>query len=349
MKKLAKLATLAMAFTLALGTLSGCSSSSSTEAGVVRVGFMPYYASVPLQVIQDNGLDEKYGFEMETVMFASGGPMAEALGAGEWDIGQIGAGGMSAIPNYNAKLIADVQSEMDGTYILARSDSPVIAAGANVDGYPEVLGDAASVEGLTILCTVGNISHYMALDYIQKMGLDIADVDIVHMETATIANAFISGEGDLACFGDPTACLQLAAEDEYTPVGGLKKQGISQQDAMLVGEDFYESNQDDIVNFMMAWYEACELLNADEEYEYEMAMKFYTENGRTVDESTVRQEIEISAYTDPSNFYDREVGLWMTGLIECYVSSGTMEETVLDALKENIDTSLAEQAMEQMG
>ena len=47
---------------------------------VIRIGAMAYYLSVPLQVIQDEGLDKKYGFEMEIIDFPSGGPMAEALG-----------------------------------------------------------------------------------------------------------------------------------------------------------------------------------------------------------------------------------------------------------------------------
>ena len=62
--------------------------------------------------------------------------MAEALGAGEWDIGPIGAGGMIAIPNYNAKLIADVEYEMDGAWIFARSDSEIAKAGKNLTAFP---------------------------------------------------------------------------------------------------------------------------------------------------------------------------------------------------------------------
>ncbi len=113
---------------------------------VIRVGSMAYYLSVPLQVIMDEKLDEKYGFELQIIDFPSGGPMAEALGAGQWDIGPIGAGGMIAIPNYNAKLIADVESEMDGAWIIARPNSKIVKAGKNLEKYPDVIGSTEALK-----------------------------------------------------------------------------------------------------------------------------------------------------------------------------------------------------------
>ncbi len=344
MKKSTRLLSLALATGLVAASVSGCG-SSATEEGVVRVGFMPYYASVPLQVIEDEGLDEKYGFDMELVMFASGGPMAEALGAGEWDIGQIGAGGMSAIPNYDAKLIADVQYEMDGAWILVREDNPLLDAGNTLSDWPELIGSAEALAGQTMLGTVGNISHYMAIDYVNKFGLDISEMDFVHMETAQVMNAFVAGEGDIACMGDPTSAMQLVS-DGYVVVGGLKQQGASQQDAMLVGADYYDNNQEDIVKFLKAWYEAAAMLNADPDYEFEMTYKFYSETGgRDVTEATVQQECDFNSYIDASNWQDKETGAWMRGLIECYVDSGTMEASTLEALENNIRMDLVEEAM----
>ncbi len=338
-----KIVLVAVALLLCVSFVTAGGGSEAKE-GVVRVGYMPYYASVPLQVIQDENLDEKYGFVMETIMFPSGGPMAEALGAGEWDIGQIGAGGMSAIPNYNAKLIADVQYEMDGAWILARADSAIVKAGSNLADYPEVLGSAATVKGSTVLGTVGNISHYMAIDYVQKFGLDISDVNFIHMETAQVANAFKAGEGDIAGMGSPTAAMEMVA-DGYVRIGGLKQQGISQQDAMLVSDEYYNNNRTDIINFMKAWYEATGMLNADPAYEFEMTKKFYTAGGRTVSDDSVQQECDFNSYIDATNYMNKETGAWMKGLIECYVESETVDASTLEALKENTKLDIVEEVL----
>ncbi len=329
---------------LLCGSFVVAGGGSEAQEGVVRVGFMPYYASVPLQVIEDENLDEKYGFEMETIMFPSGGPMAEALGAGEWDIGQIGAGGMIAIPNYDAKLVADVQYEMDVAWILARPDSAIVQAGYTLADWPEIMGSAATVEGATILGTVGNISHYMGIDYVQKFGLDMSEVNFIHMETAQVANAFIAGEGDIACMGDPSAAMALL-DQGYVRIGGLKQQGVSQQDAMIVSAEYYENNVEDIKNFLKAWYEATDALNADFEYEKEMMAKFYTAGGRNVSDVAITTEAESCSYIDSTNYVNNVTGSWMAGLIECYVESGTMEKSTLDALRRNTKLEIVEEVL----
>lgn len=351
MKKLAKIVSLALVGCLAMSCITACGKDSSSNGGgegnvpVIKVGFMPYYASVPLQVIKDEKLDEKYGFEMDAILFPSGGPMAEALGAGEWDIGMIGAGGMVAIPNYDAKLIADVEYEMDGAWIIARPDSDIVKAGKTLSDFPELIGSKDSLKGKTVLGTVGNISHYMAIDYLSKFGASISDVNFIHMETAQIYNAFVSGNGDIACIGSPAAGQKLLAEG-YIKIGGLKDQGNPQQDAMITSADFYNNQKDDCVKFMKAWYEAVGKLNADINYEIEMSKKFYTENGRTdfTDEG-VKQESEWDSYVDATNYKDKEVGAWMKGLIQCYVDSGAMDKGVIDALNKNVKTDIMEEAL----
>ncbi|MDC7237278.1 MAG: ABC transporter substrate-binding protein [Sphaerochaetaceae bacterium] len=312
---------------------------------LIRVGAMAYYLSVPLQVIQDEKLDEKYNFDLDIIDFPSGGPMAEALGAGEWDIGPIGAGGMVAIPRYNAMLIADIETTMDGAWILARPDSDIVKAGNTLNDYPNVIGDKKSIEGKTMLGTVGNISHYMGLDYLSKFDLGMEDVNFIHMETAQIYTAFVAGNGDLACLGSPSAAMKLV-DQGYVRVGGLAQQDKSQQDAMLVSEDFYNNHYDTTVNFMKAWYEACDKLNADEDYEFEMVKKFYTNSGRTdFDDAGVRQECEFNKYNDSSTALNGEVGKWMKGLIQFYVDNGSMDKSVIEAMNTNIKKDVVRDAL----
>ncbi len=301
----------------------------------IRVGTMPYYSGVPLQVIQDEELDKKYGFEMEVLNFASGGPMAEALGAGEWDIGPIGAGGMIAIPNYNAYLIYDVEYEMDGAWIMARPDSAIVKAGNTLKDYPEVIGNGESVKGVTILGTIGNISHYMAIDYVEKMGLTMDDVNFLNMETSNVYTAFVSGSGDLACMGSPTAAMKLMDEG-YVCVGGLLQQGLPQQDCMLISEDYYKNHHDEAATFMAAWLEASAMLNADQKYEEEMMSKFYSTQGRTdFTAADVEREASWNTFMDSTNYNPELLGSWMQGLISCYVDAGVQEASVHDALVKN--------------
>lgn len=336
---------------MVLGAVFAAGSKETGQVGksgrpVIRVGSMAYYLSVPLQVIMDEKLDEQYGFELKIIDFPSGGPMAEALGAGQWDIGPIGAGGMIAIPKYNAKLIADVEAEMDGAWIIARPNSKIVKAGNNLTKFPEVIGSAEALKGQTMLGTVGNISHYMAIDYVSKFGLAMSDVNFIHMETAQVYTAFTAGNGDIACIGSPAAGQKLLAEGNVL-IGGLKQQGNSQQDAILVSDDFYTNHYDLCVNFMKAWYTATTKLNADFEYEVAMTKKFYLANGRTdVSDSAVREECSWNSYVDLNNINDQKpVGTWMSNLIQTYVDAGTMDASVIEALRNNIRLDVAKDAV----
>ena len=183
--------------------------------------------------------------------------------------------------------------------------------------YPEVIGSAESVKGATILGTIGNISHYMAIDYVQKMGLTMGDVNFLNMETSNVYTAFVSGSGDLACMGSPSAALKLLDEG-YVLVGGLKQQGVPQQDSILVSEDFYQNHRQAAVAFMAAWMEASALLNADQTYEKTCMSTFYREQGRTdFTEEDIAREAEWNTYTDPENYAEKPLGAWMQSLISC--------------------------------
>ena len=348
MKKMKKLVAVLLCITCGSLAMYGCGSNSSESAdgrSVIRVGTMPYYLGVPIEVISDKGLDDKYGFDMEVIDFPSGGSMSEDLGAGEWDRGPIGAGGMTAVSNYNAKLIADIEYEMDGAWIIARPDSDIVAAGNTLGDYPEVIGSADTIRGKTVLGTVGNISHYMAIDYVSKFGLSMDDVEFLNMETSNVYTAFVSGQGDLACIGSPSAGLKLLNEG-YVLVGGLKQQGNPQQDCMIVSEEFYQNSYDVCVGFMAAWLEACAYLNNDEEYEKQMVSKFYTDHGRTdFTEQDVADECSWNTYNDATNIFEKETGKWMKELVKCYVEAGAMDESVSAALETNIDTKAIEDAV----
>lgn len=318
------------------------------ELPVIRIGCMPYYSGAPAQVILDEKLDEKFGFKLKVVVFPSGGPMAEALGANEWDVGPIGAGGMVAVPNYGARLVADVHYETDACWLFARPGSDIVKAGNTVPEFPDVIGDAASVKGKTMLGTFGNISQYFGVDYLNKLGLKIEDVNFLHMEISQIYTAFVSGQGDLAAVGSPSAAYKLKMEG-YPVVGGLTQQGISQQDALLISEDMYLNHKDLSVQFLKAWFTATGMMNADIEYQIQKCLKFYTENGRSdVTEESVRQECESSSYVDVNNFGKKEVGKWMKGLVEFMVGIEAMPKEIIDGLNINIDPSLSEQAIAEL-
>ena len=70
---------------------SGTSAPSEPdgELPTLRVAVMPLITSLPVKYVMENKLDEARGFRIEPLMFSTGAPMNEALGAGLWDISTI--------------------------------------------------------------------------------------------------------------------------------------------------------------------------------------------------------------------------------------------------------------------
>ena len=115
MKALKRVAAVGLALALTGCGASGTSSQSTagqgqdakTEAAggdagtadlpTLRVAMMPFITSLPTEYIRKNKLDEKAGFKMDTIMFATGAPMNEALAADLWDVGAMGAAAALAL------------------------------------------------------------------------------------------------------------------------------------------------------------------------------------------------------------------------------------------------------------
>ena len=118
---------MALGLALALTACGSAGSSQSSTAGgkdakaeasgdlpVLRVAMMPFITSLPTEYIRKNKLDEKAGFKMDTIMFATGAPMNEALAADLWDVGSMGAAAVTGVANYDMMIIGEVLESTDG-------------------------------------------------------------------------------------------------------------------------------------------------------------------------------------------------------------------------------------------
>jgi NitT/TauT family transport system substrate-binding protein len=164
------------------------------ELPVLRVAVMPSYYSACMNYISEQGWDVEEGFKMELISFTSGAPMNEALAAGLWDVAGIGTAGVYALAQYDAKLVAEIQTAA-ALDLMVREDSDIAAAtGASAD-HPELLGSAETVKGKTLLCPAGTLGQYYAGKWLEELGLSLSDINFVHMELPQAYQAFQTGGG----------------------------------------------------------------------------------------------------------------------------------------------------------
>jgi ABC-type nitrate/sulfonate/bicarbonate transport system substrate-binding protein len=82
-------------------------------------------------------------------IFATDVPVNEALAAEKLDMACSGFALIYSLANGNCMWLLDINST-GGMGIYARTDSPMVRAGGNVSGFPNILGSAATVKDLEI-------------------------------------------------------------------------------------------------------------------------------------------------------------------------------------------------------
>ena len=289
---------------------SGTSAPSEPdgELPTLRVAVMPLITSLPVKYVMENKLDEARGFRIEPLMFSTGAPMNEALGAGLWDISTIGVAAVTSVSAYGGVLVGDLLEASDGIALYARADSPIAqVSGANPD-YPELLGDADTVRGASFILDIGTIKHLNELKYLEALGLDDTAVSTINMDTSQGYQAFLAGEGDIVGLMPPFSFM--AVDNGWVNVGGLKQLGIPVVDMMIANAASLADEETSalIVKFLDAVYEANEALNNDPEMTKALLAQYYTENASEVDEENIAQDVGRVHFLTKDDMRQRQNG-----------------------------------------
>ena len=126
---------------------------------------------------------ETDGLDINVLWFTSGNTQNEALGANEWDAGACGTPpAIAAGVAYDAKIIGlNVDDTISCDYWV-RPDSDIAQITGEIEGHPDIMGNADTWKGKTILCPTQTSAHYMLICTLSTMGLTQNDVNIVPMD-----------------------------------------------------------------------------------------------------------------------------------------------------------------------
>lgn len=310
---------------------------------VVRAAIMPYLNSVPVNYIKDKGLDEKNGFKLETVPFTTGAPMNEAISTDAYDVGVMSTATVYSLATYGAYLIADFGDSAGGTGIYVRPDSDIAGASGYNPTYPDLMGDPDSVRGKQIIYQTGHVSHMTSLKWLEKIGVNADEVDIVNMEQASAYQAFLAGEGDAVALAPPFS--YNAEEQGWICVADLNNMDVPQREAVIATPKAYKEKHDLLVAFTRALFEANEALRADPEMEAQLLAEWYKENGSETAEAVVKKEVETRPLLTAKEACSEELGAATRLNAEFFVELGTLEVSKLPVYDTNIVTDILEEAI----
>ena len=317
--------------------------AAESELPVLKAAVMPFLNSVPVNYIVDNGLDEKYGFKLETVQFVSGGSMNEAIASNAWDVAVMSTASVYALATYQAYLIADFADSAGGTGIYVRPDSEIASVKGYNPTYPEVMGDPDTVRGKQIIYQNGHVSHMTALKWLEKIGVNPDEVEVVNMEQASAYQAFLAGEGDAAALAPS---VSYAGEEQgWVCVADLNNLDGPQNESVIATPKAYDEKHDLLVAFVKALFEANEALCKDQDLEVQLLSDWYKKNGSDIDEETVRKEVEMRPLLTAEEAKNMELGASTKANAEFFVEIGTLEADKLSIYDTNIVTDIVEEAI----
>lgn len=160
---------------------------------------------LPTYIAQEKGWLGACGIEVNPVVFKNGPSMAEAVGAGAWDCGSTGIGGViTGVLNQDMKVIGVAARDEGGFQaFFARPNSPIVEAGKGHGIIPELYGTADTWRGQEILCAVGTTNQFLLYKTLENFGLTLDDVNVVNMDSSAANTAFLTGQGDVAGVSGP--------------------------------------------------------------------------------------------------------------------------------------------------
>ncbi len=318
----------------------------SAQLPVIRVAVMPYYLSAPIGYMMDNKIDEANGFKIEAVMFVSGGPINEALPADEFDISPTGGAWLFGVANYGAYAVGSHIAATGGNSIWVRKDSDIAKVIGAQAGYPDMLGDPASVKGSQILQTSGTTGQLMIEKWLQAVGVPTSDVEMVHMDFAQVYQGFKSGEGDVAALVQP---YSSQTEEDWVMAADLFQLNTPLYETIIMPKEKYEDPEmfDLAAKFLNTMYATYDILEADYDVKVAAVSKWYKDNGNDTEEDIVRAECEAKPLVTSDIAKELEIGAYEMDMARFFVSVGKLEESKLAGMEDKMGQALLDAAFAQ--
>ncbi|MDO4764889.1 MAG: ABC transporter substrate-binding protein [Eubacteriales bacterium] len=266
---------------------------SITVSGINgSVNFTPIYIALEKGFFSKENLDVKY------VLFDNGPVQMEALASNSWDLGFTGIGGvLSGLISYNATLVGATNTDNGTQTMWVRPDSAIAKVGAGKNKVnDQIIGDAESWKGATVLCNSGTVLEYLLIKTLQGFDLKSSDVNIITMDSPTANSAFLAGQGDSSVI---TGAISFA-EDKKNYVmascGNWANTGL--ECSIIANTKSYEDKEkyEAMVRFLKVYWDTVEWMGQNKEDAAKLCSDFNAECGITLAPETAGLYLKQDPY-----------------------------------------------------
>lgn len=252
------------------------------ERQTLRVGFFAGSPlSIPFYIADQEGFFDELNIDIVYETFTNGPAMMEANS--DWDIAGAGEGGVvTGMVGYDIRVIG-ISDYEDNLALFARPGSEL----ATNPEKPE------SWKGTSWLYPLGTTAQATLVSALDKMDLEISDVNSINMDVASALTGYMGGEADgLAVWN----AIAFRAEDEgFVRITDAGQLGFVAPCATLATEDSLKNKRELLATAYAVFYLTWEWCNESDE-NMEKAVEYYLEScldeGIAVDESIAKRVME---------------------------------------------------------
>lgn len=283
MKKLIAV-TMALSICLALAACGSTGTPSGSDGAAVletlKISSHPYIHGLPISVAVKEGIYEKNGISPEITLYAGGPAQNEACATNAWEFGTTGMGGVvPGMIGYDMKIIGTSAGEST-IDLWVRPDSPIAAVKGEVDGFPEIYGNAELWKGKTIICQSATNCHLLLLATLEKMGLGKEDISMVDMSVAQSFPAFKAGEADMVALWSPFG--YLAEQEGWVKVSSVDAVGLKFCNVIVATKKALEEKPELIQKGLQAYLEAADYVRENIDQSPQWLYDYQVDEGITV-------------------------------------------------------------------
>lgn len=361
-----KLLLSAVSWTICAGLvfgLSGCASSKQTTSesagqsvaegqsseeiekiGVALTIGTPH--ANPAVVAQEKGYFEEFGLEADLQTYSGGPAMMEALPSGSWDVCVVAIPGwIPGAVNHNLKIVGLGPWDQDGINLNVRPDSDIAQAGqGNVDGFPDIYGDAETWKGKNVLLPTGTTAHMTLLATLEALGLTEDDVKITNIDVGSGFTAFKAGQGDI--LGSWTLNSVYAQDEGYVVASSATAVNVDIPIIICASDEVMANNPGLVEKFLKAYGKGAQYQQENKEEAAEIMADFNNSNGFKTDVDSCYELIKnrsTDVYSDQLAFFEEGK---MTDLVcqnlDFFISTGTYDESIWETLQACVTSEVLE-------
>lgn len=333
--------------TSAATTSASASAVAARPAGPsrpLRVAVQMQFCSSMVGLIVESGWDKEAGIPFELVIYPDGARLNDGLEKDAWDVAVTGGAFIFALANQDVQLIGH---QIDGTgnnSIFVRKDSKVLKDIGFNPTCPDIYGSPQSVRGSTILQAKGTTSQYLAVNWLESIGVKQSEIIAMNFDLTEIYDRFTEGVGDFAAV-TTSAGIYAAKRNGWVEVASLKKLGIKMLESMLCTNRAYEERHDDVVAFLRLIYRANDQLLKDKRLQVSTVEKWYRSTGNATSREAIVMELENRAFIGTQEAKDIDLLNFAMKFAEYQIKSGLLPPSAIKTIRDNIPIDVLKRSL----